>query len=147
MAAPTSVPITYVSGNEHDPGDPFGRCDLRVAADGSAELAVHRFGTARTWRGRVGAGTVAAVAAHLEAAGFPAQPEHDVPGGSSLRSLTVGEGKEAKAVLLAFHAAEAMPGYGEAFALLDAVIVALTGGSVPVVPAPVPVEVEVDTST
>ena len=146
MAANSSEPITYVSGNEHDPGDPFGRCDLRIAPDGSAQLSVHRFGTERTWQGRVGSGSLAAVAAALDAAGFPAQPEHDVPGGSSLRSLTVGDGQRARAVLLAFHAVEAMPGYAEAFAILDAVIVALTSGQVPVVATPVPVEVETATT-
>jgi len=124
--------LEYSSGSEYDPGDPFGRCYLSID-NGAAHLEVRHRGIRRTWTGRIGTGTLGAVDEHLAAAGFPAVPPHQVPAGSSLRTLTVGEGDDAPTARIAYHEASKLPGYAEAFALLDGVIAALTGGEVPVV--------------
>lgn len=133
--------LRYTTGSAHSPGDPFGLTDLAIAGDGSATLDVHHRGTVRSWAGTVGQATIDTVDTQLAEAGFPVVEPHPLPAGSSLRVLQRGEGDDVQVARIAFHAARKMKGYGEAFALLDALVVALTQGEVPVIPAPPAVEV------
>lgn len=133
--------LRYTTGSAHSPGDPFGMTDLTIGDDGGATLDVHHRGTVRSWTGTVAPATVEQIEGHLAEAGFPATEAHNVPAGSSLRVLQRGEGDGAEVVRIAFHAARKMPGYGQAFALLDALVVALTEGEVPVIPDPPAVDV------
>jgi hypothetical protein len=136
--------VEYTSGSEYDPGDPFGRCVLVI--DGNdASLEVRHRGVRRSWKGHVSDSTLATIDSQLTAAGYPAVPTHKVPAGSSLRTLTVSssgepteDGEGPKTARMAYHEAARLPGYAEAFELLDGVIVALTAGEVPVVPTPTP---------
>lgn len=139
--AAVATPLRYTTGSAHSPGDPFGLTDLTIGDGGAATLDVHHRGTVRSWSGTVGPATVERIQAHLAEAGFPAVEPHPLPAGSSLRTLQRGDGDHAEVARIAFHAARKMAGYGEAFALLDALVVALTGGEVPVIPNPPAVEV------
>src|ERR1700674_1426992 len=45
--------ISYRSGSEHSPVDPFGMCLLEVAPDGVVRLTNLRRGNTRRWEGRL----------------------------------------------------------------------------------------------
>ena len=113
--------VNYSVGNEHSPTDPFGRSELVIDIDGSARLDQYRHGSRSAWTGLVAPSALDELWAALEEAGFPAFPHHPVPGGSAIRDLNVG-GPERKSAYIAYHAAEAMPGYNVAFQTLDTII-------------------------
>jgi hypothetical protein len=71
-----SFTVRYSVGNEHDPGDPWGRSELVIQADGSARLDHHfsRGREPRAWAGRVDAAALGQLLAALDRAGFPAVP-------------------------------------------------------------------------
>src|SRR5580704_13815198 len=84
--------IRYSVGNEHNPGDPWGRSELVIRADGSARLD-HYFSRGReqrAWAGQVDASATRELLAALDRAGFPAiPPGTPLPPGAVLRRLTV----------------------------------------------------------
>jgi hypothetical protein len=126
--------IRYSVGNEHNPGDPWGRSELAVRADGSARLHHHfsRGRGPRAWAGNIDAAVLGELTAALDRAGFPAvPPAPPLPPDSALRRLTVeGEDGTAQQALVSWHRASSLPGYAEAFGLLDAVIRQLSGDAV-----------------
>src|ERR1044072_3593344 len=68
--------LSYSVGNEHDPGDPWGRSELGLQPDGSARLDhfFSRRGPAGAWTGRVDEAALRTLWSALEQAGFPAAP-------------------------------------------------------------------------
>ena len=135
--------IRYSVGNEHNPGDPWGRSELVIRADGGARLD-HHFSRAReprAWAGHVDALALSELTAALDRAGFPAVPPGPpLPPDSALRRLTVeGEDGAARQALVSWHRAPSLPGYAEAFGLLDAVIRQLSGDAVRYTEARAPV--------
>jgi hypothetical protein len=124
--------FTYRVGNEHAPDDPFGRSELVIERDGSAYLAHFEAGARpRSWRDTVLADPLARLHAALTRAGFPAVPDHIILPGGAIRILVVDQ----RAVMIEWHAARRMPGYDEAFALLDAIANQLSDGAVKRTPA------------
>jgi hypothetical protein len=128
------VAIRYSVGSEHDPGDPWGRSELVIGADGSARLD-HYFSRGRApgaWAGYIDATALGELLAALDRAGFPAvPPAGPLPPGSAVRRLTVeGEGG-ARQALVSWHRSRSLPGYGDAFDLIDAVIRQLSADAVP----------------
>jgi hypothetical protein len=79
--------LEYNAGLENAPGDPFGRTELVVEANGSARLVHKHVGLARTWTGQVDVATLQTAWAALERGGFPEIPQHPVPGGSAMRTI------------------------------------------------------------
>jgi len=133
--------IRYSAGNEHDPGDPWGRSELVIRADGSARLDHHfsRGREPRAWTGHVDAAALGELTAALDRAGFPAVPSAPpLPPGSALRRLTVETDGAAQQALVSWHRTPSLPGYAVAFALIDAVIRQLSGDAVPYPAAPRP---------
>src|SRR5215467_4410617 len=131
MRAMTTRTLRYRAGNEHDPGDPFGRTELVIRPDGSAWL--DHFAPDRpvsSWIGQVAATALDAVWAGLERAGFPAAPQGNFVAGSSLRHLTVEVDGVSRQATLAWNKTKSMPGYAEAFDVLDGVIRQLSGEKV-----------------
>jgi hypothetical protein len=126
--------IRYSAGNEHNPGDPWGRSELVIHADGSARLD-HYFSRGRkprAWTGRVDATVPGELLAALDRAGFPVLPPMGpLPPGAALRRLTVEADGAAEQVLVSWHRTSSLPGYAEAFDLIDAVIRQLSGDAVP----------------
>ena len=128
------IMIRYSVGNEHDPGDPWGRSELVIRADGSVRLDHHfsRGGGARAWVGCVDAAVLGELLAALDRAGFPAVPATGpLPPGAALRRLTVEGDGVAREALVSWHRTQSLPGYDEAFGLIDAVIRQLSGDAVP----------------
>ena len=126
--------IRYSVGNEHNPGDPWGRSELVIRADGSARLDHHfsRGREPRAWAGHVDAAALGELTAALDRAGFPAvPPAQPLPPGSALRRLTVEADGTVQQALVSWHRAPSLPGYAEAFGLIDAVIRQLSGDAVP----------------
>lgn len=114
--------IAYGVGNESNPGDPFGRSQLVLEANGDARLDQHARSGKTAWIGRVTATALDALWSALETAPFPAMPKHPVPPGAAIRKLTIGTAPATKSVYLAWHATAAMPGYRDAFWILDSII-------------------------
>lgn len=126
--------IRYSVGNEHNPGDPWGRSELVIRAGGSARLD-HYFSRGRgprAWAGDIDSAALDELTAALEQAGFPAVgPAPPLPPDSALRQLTVeGEDGAVRQALVSWHRASSLPGYAQAFSLLDAVIRELSGDAV-----------------
>jgi hypothetical protein len=117
--------LSYSVGNENSPADPWGRSDLVVLADGSARLDHHfsrRRGTS-SWTGQVAGSAVGQIWAALDRAGFPELPRlAAVAPDTAMCRLTVEGDGAARNLFVARHHAAKLPGYSEAFGLLDAVI-------------------------
>lgn len=121
--------VTYSVGKENDPGNPFGRSELAIEPDGTAKLDHHaRGGAHESFSGTAPATELDRLFAALDRAGFPNVAPHKVPGGATLRFLTVAG--TSTALPIEYYAAKKLPGYDEAFAVLDALIGALSGGAV-----------------
>ena len=121
--------VTYSVGNENDPGNPFGRSELAVEPDGTAKLDHHqRGGVHRAFSGTAPAAELDRLFAALERAGFPNVTPHKIPGGATLRQLEVAG--TSTTLPIEYYAAKKLPGYDEAFAVLDALIGTLSGGTV-----------------
>jgi hypothetical protein len=117
--------LSYSVGNENSPADPWGRSDLVVLADGSARLDHHfsrRHGS-RCWTGQVADCALDQIWAALDRAGFPDLPGlGTVAADAALCRLSVEGDGVARRLFVARHHAAKLPGYAEAFDLLDAVI-------------------------
>ncbi len=82
--------------------------------------------------GHVYAAVPGELLAALGRAGFPAVPSAGpLPPGTAPRRLTVEEDGAARQAVVGWHRAPSLPGYAEAFDLLDAVIRQLSGDAVP----------------
>jgi hypothetical protein len=128
----TTRHVHYTVGNENNPGDPFGRSVLVIGPDGAARLE-HHFSRSRTvgrWTGRVDPAALQGLWDALGRAGFPAMPTATFLPGSSLRQLTVDVDGNPQQALIDWHGAAKLPGYAEAFDLLDGVIRQLSGDTV-----------------
>ncbi|HZM78826.1 MAG TPA: hypothetical protein VFC19_24115 [Candidatus Limnocylindrales bacterium] len=120
----TTRVLAYNVGNEHDPGDPWGRSELVIQPDGTARLDhfFSRRGPVGAWTGRVDAGALEALWSALEQAGFPDAPTTMLTAGATPRRLTVEADGVSQRVMIDYHGASKLPGYAEAFDLLDAIV-------------------------
>lgn len=125
--------IRYSVGNENDPGDPWGRSELVVEPDGSARLDHYfsRVATTGSWSGRIDVATLDRLWSALDQAGFPARPTKPLVAGSAVRRLTVETDGRSDHTMIGWHEAASLPGYAEAFGILDAAISQLSAGAVP----------------
>jgi hypothetical protein len=125
--------VSYSVGNEHNPGNPWGRSELVITPDGRARLD-HFFSRQPggcAWTGQVDEAALAALWAALDRAGFPEVPAFRPVADATLRALTVRIGNTERTALVDWHQTPSLPGYAEAFDVLDGVIRQLSGGSVP----------------
>ncbi|AUX38748.1 uncharacterized protein SOCE26_001260 [Sorangium cellulosum] len=129
--------VEYEAGNEHNPGDPFGRTVLVIDALGVARLENYRIGQHHAWTGVIDPAVLSRLTAALQAAGFPAAPRLPVPAGSALRHLSV-SGALSGQVLLPWHGVAQLAGYNDAFAVLDSLVRQLSRGALAVAPDVLP---------
>ncbi len=120
----TNVPsqLEYNAGLEHAPGDPFGRTELSIEADGRARLVHRHLGRVRAWTARIDPVALATLWAALEHGGFPEVARHRIPGGAAMRTVIAHNAGSARSVSVAWHAASDLAGYREAFASLDSIV-------------------------
>jgi hypothetical protein len=125
--------VRYSVGNENNPGNPWGRSELVIEPDGTVRLEhfFSRIQRVGRWSGRIDAGALGGFWAALDQAGFPAAPNTPFAPGSSLRQLTVEADGTSARVLVDWHGSAKLPGYAEAFDVLDGVVRQLSGDSVP----------------
>jgi len=116
--------LEYRVGNENDPGDPWGRSVLVIQPDGAARLDhfFSRVGGAGAWTGRVDDAALEALWSAIKQAGFPAAPTTQLTPGAAPRRLTVTADGESQHAIIGYHEASKLPGYAEAFGLLDAIV-------------------------
>ena len=120
--------IRYRVGNEHNPTDPWGRSELVIHPDGTARLD-HFFsrpgpaGPTGAWTGRVGPAALEELWAGLSRADFPSVPiGRPLPPDSTVRSLTVEADGTSDQAYVNWHQSPPLPGYAEAFDVIDAII-------------------------
>jgi hypothetical protein len=125
--------LRYSVGNEFNPANPWGRSELLMESDGTVRVEHHfsRVHTIGAWTGRVEAAAVDALWLALSQAGFPDAPTGPLAPGATLRQLTVEDGGTARVATVDWHKASTLPGYAEAFDILDAVVRQLSGDTVP----------------
>ena len=131
-SAMTMRQLHYTVGNENNPGDPFGRSDLVISPDGTARLE-HHFSRVRTvgrWTGRVDPTALWSLWSALERADFASLPSSGFLPGSTLRHLVTEVDGAPQSALVDWHGAAKLPGFAEAFDLLDAIIRQLSGDTV-----------------
>jgi hypothetical protein len=121
--------IDYTIGNEHNPGDPFGRIALHIELDGSATLEHFSRNGNGAWEGTVDEATLERFMAALDKAGFPSVPHHIPPAGSALRRLRLDMEGDVESVVMTERLGNELDGYKEAFAILDSIAVQLSSGA------------------
>lgn len=133
MPRMTVAVLRYSVGNENNPGDPWGRSELVIEPDGTAHLHHHfsRVPTVSAWTGRVDGAALNELWAALERAGFPAAPTSALVPGATVRRLTVEADGNSHQAFIDWHKTPSLPGYAEAFDLLDGIIRQLSGDAVP----------------
>jgi hypothetical protein len=125
--------LRYTVGNENNPGDPWGRSELVIQPDGTARLD-HHFSRVRAvgaWTGRVEATALETLWSALEQAGFPAAPTKPLLPGAAPRVLVVENDGASERAMIGYHEAAKLPGYAEAFDVLDGVCRQLSDNKVP----------------
>lgn len=127
--------LCYSVGSEHDPGDPFGRCELTLEVDGSVRLLQVKRSGERRWSGRLVSAAAARIWSGLEQAGYPAVPQQPRVGGAAQRVVAIGFGAARRSATVGYHAGRKLPGYAEVFAVLDAVLHQLSQGAIEQKPA------------
>ena len=115
--------VWYEAGNEHNPADPFGRVTLEVEPGGELRLSRHSRDGAEAWTARVEPAFLENLTAALRTAGFPNAPSIMPGPDDRLRDLRI---TGAGSVLLPWYDGAELPGYSEAFALLDGVVAQVT---------------------
>jgi WD40 repeat protein len=117
--------LTLVAYGSGHPGDPLGRFEMEVYADGSARLAHHRVTGTRAWTARLEPAVWTRLTEALDRSGFPDITRVPIVPGA-VRELivpTLGE------VLIGWHDVAAT-GLGEVFGILDALVRQVGGGTV-----------------
>jgi hypothetical protein len=124
--------LRYSVGNENDPGDPWGRSELVIQPDGTARLEHHfsRLRTASAWTGHIDATALEALWTALDHAWRPADPTSPPVAGATLRKLTVEVDGTSRQAVIDSHTTSSLPGYTEAFDMLDGIIRQLSGDTV-----------------
>jgi hypothetical protein len=134
----SGVRIEYATGLENAPGDPFGRTELVIEPDGAARLEHRHVGRHRAWTGRIDPQVLERLQAALERAGFPNVARHPVPAGATIRTLVAERDGSREGVHVAWHAAKDLPGYDEAFAILDSLVRQMSEDTVKAAPDSLP---------
>jgi len=129
--------LSYEFGNEHNPTNPMGRCVLTLEPAGTLRLDhCSQFDPQhRAWTARVDAAVVERVWAGLDRAAFPAMPQHIAIPDQTIRMLSAEGDGEPRSVHIAWDVVEGLPGYEEAFALLDQIVRQASEGTLEPVPA------------
>lgn len=116
--------IQYNAGNPMSPGNPFGRVELAIEADGAARLEQILPGgqRRRAWTATIDPGVVARLRDALAAAGYPKVPHHMPAAGSTIRDLFVTVDGARQGARIGWFEVAQMVGYKDAFEILDSLV-------------------------
>jgi hypothetical protein len=127
--------LTLHTGNEHNPGNPFGAVEVNLTPAEVVVVHKRRFGARQEWRARPRAEVWPRVEALLLATGFPSKPVlPPPPAGASLRVFRVSDGDTVEAVMMDVGAADKLPPWKALFALLDALARQTSAGALTFLP-------------
>lgn len=127
------------SGSEQNPSDPFGSVTLTITGEGTVSVTNQHRGGKRSFAGTTTRRVIERVLDHLRTAGFPAVARHRIPPGSALRNLSIESGGQSEqAPPIGYHAVRTMPGYSEAFELLDSIVTIVSNHELEIIPSPDP---------
>jgi hypothetical protein len=134
LALSENLLITYESGNESSPTNPFGRNVLVLRGNGRVRVDNYRMGgQQRAWEAWVEESAFEQILEALRAARFPLVPPHPIPAGSRIRSLAVYRGDaRTQAAPIGWHSE--LPGYKDAFRILDSLVRQASGGELQTTP-------------
>lgn len=131
--------LVYQCGNQHNPGDPFGSVTLTITGDAAVIIENKYRGGERSFTGATTLEVIERLLSHLSAAGFPVVAPHRIPAGSALRNLSIESGGQVEqAPPTGYHAIRQMPGYAEAYQMLDSIVTIVSKNALAIVPSPDP---------
>jgi hypothetical protein len=121
--------LWFTIGNEHNPGDPFGRVVLTI--DDANHLVLEHYARQgnSSCTADVGAGVVDDIRAALARGGFPQVPRHQIPAGATMRQLELVTDGEPQYAMVEDFFGKQLEGYRDAFAILDSLTLQLTGNA------------------
>jgi hypothetical protein len=119
--------LWFTIGNEHNPGDPFGRVVLTIDAGHHATLEHYARQGNATYTADLGPGVTDEIRAALARSGFPDVPRHQIPAGASLRQLELVTDHDPQYAIVEDRFGMELEGYKDAFAILDSLTLQLTG--------------------
>jgi hypothetical protein len=133
--------LTYEIGQEHSPADPFGKTILAIEGGGRVRLDVRGAGRPpRAWEAKVAPAALAELLDALRRAGFPTGSQRVfVPDAPIARIQLERQGAQ-EVVQIDRYKAEKLPGYREAYAILDSLAFQLSGGETAPVRGTAPVQ-------
>jgi hypothetical protein len=123
--------LVYQSGNEHNPGDAIGLVVLTIEGDGGVRIDNRARGglIEAHFQGTTDRSVIERILGHLREGGYPEVPRHAIPAGSALRTISIQSGtEESHCFPTAWHGVDALPGYREAYQLLDSIVTEVSRG-------------------
>lgn len=126
--------LQYESGNEHSPTNPFGRNLMVIRGNGRVRVENYRVGAPpRAWEAWVHESALEQTLEALRVARYPLVPPHPIPAGSRVRALSIhSKGVSSQAPPIAWHSD--LPGYKDAFRILDSLVRQASGEELQVTP-------------
>ena len=127
-----TVRLRYRASDAKDPHAGWGRSELVIESDGSARLEHHfpRGSGVIVRTGRIDLGAFDVIWSGLNRAGFPAPPGSPPAAAGRLRQLTMEEDGRSEEIVVGWTQARSLPGYADAFDVLDGVVRQLSGNAV-----------------
>ncbi|MDA0142046.1 hypothetical protein [Solirubrobacter deserti] len=121
--------VWYSIGNEHNPGNPFGRIELIIDEDNHAKLELHFVGASSEWTGDVAPGLTDEIKAAFARGGFPHRPRHMLPAGATVREVELVVDDKPDYLMIYDRLGMEVDGYKDGFAMLEAIAVQLSEGA------------------
>lgn len=122
--------LFFSTGNEHNPGDPFGRIMLDIEPDGAAKLEHFSRTGNGLWTGRMDPAELQRLLAAMERGGFPTRPPHPMPvPGTLMFELELDAGSGPQMLMMPFDEGAKVEGYAEALEILQTFARELSGGA------------------
>jgi hypothetical protein len=119
--------VWFTIGNEHNPGDPFGRVVITIDDAGHVVLEHYSRQGNATYTADAEPGVIDEIRAALARGGFPDVPRHQIPAGAAMRQLELVTDGEPQYAMVYDSFGMQLEGYKDAFAILDSLALQLTG--------------------
>ncbi|HEX7046219.1 MAG TPA: hypothetical protein VF275_01425 [Gammaproteobacteria bacterium] len=115
----TWTTLTFTAGAEWAPGSSFGLDTFRLDGAGRFHYENRTRGETKSAAGNITPVLLNDIGWHLEQAGFPGVPAHDIPPGASLVEFTLDDVSGSRTARMDYFAARNFPGYRELLVRFD----------------------------